>query len=440
MRASGRARRVRASRSDDASMTSSAPMTTAAAAMSVNRPPRLATEEQSERPRNRHGSHSVILDMMLTGGRVVGACVVGAALLVAGCSSGGGKQSTPTTVSATTSAGEEMPTTKDRTAASTPKSVDGLTAEQLDAHLGVGVPKGWYPVDLGDARIWVPANMTVETEGGATECGDFGQPPLPVNGLLALGFSTPLCPRHPKFKARQTGALVLSSASLAGTSYRTISGYRVYRVTSTTGPTSGAYDVPQLGVQIALHGTLADRILNTLSPSSRKVAMTFASHPVPSGYRTGTSYGVSVSTPPQWVVTRPGAYFFGCNWPKSPSGAPEFVSVDPRNNGGPGCAVIDYSSILPTDGLLLYATSHFSPPRREQPMAVMHHGTTNITVYAGTSAMTNVSTFSPSKLYLDTVDVFVHNTGSNIMHVLTLGLGRDGRVAGGVLASLQATA
>jgi hypothetical protein len=37
---------------------------------------------------------------MLTGSRLLGACVVGAALLVAGCSSGGGKSSTPTTTSA----------------------------------------------------------------------------------------------------------------------------------------------------------------------------------------------------------------------------------------------------------------------------------------------------------------------------------------------------
>ena len=65
-----------------------------------------------------------------------------------------------------------------------------MTADQLNAHLGVGVPAGWRPVDMGDARVWVPADVTVETEGGATLCGDSGQPPLPVHGLLGIGFAT----------------------------------------------------------------------------------------------------------------------------------------------------------------------------------------------------------------------------------------------------------
>ena len=58
--------------------------------------------------------------------------------------------------------------------------------------------------------------------------------------------------------------------------------------------------------------------------------------------------------------------------------------------------------------------------------ATTHDGTTTIRVYGDRG--------NPNAL-----DLFVHKTGSKITHCLTLGLGRDGRVAGGVLASMQAT-
>ena len=118
--------------------------------------------------------------------------------------------------------------------------------------------------------------------------------------------------------------------------------------------------------------------------------------------------------------------------------SPSSSCVDPHENGGPGCAVVDYSAILPSDGLLLYEKTGYSPPRNQRVISVLHHGTTTISVYAGTSVMANVSSFSPSRLFLETVDVFVRRDGSPTWDVLTLGLGRDGRVAGGVLASLRA--
>ena len=315
-------------------------------------------------------------------------------------------------------------------------SATGVTPDQLNAHLGVGVPAGWYPVDLGDARLWVPGDVTVETEGGATVCGESAQPPLPTPGLIGVGFASASCPRHRKFAPREAGRLVSSSARPRGAPYRTINGYRVYRV---AGPPSSVFEVPQLGVQLALRGGLTDRIVGTLAPSSRKVALEYATRPVPATYRTVKSYGVSVSIPARWTVTKPGAYFFGCYWPMSPSGSAELVRVDSHNNGGPGCAVIDYSAILPSDGLLLFEKSRYSPPRNQRTLGVLHHGPTTITVYAGTSAMANVSAFSPSRLFLDTVDVFVRRDGSPTPHVITLGLGRDGRVAAAVLSSLRAT-
>ncbi len=76
------------------------------------------------------------------------------------------------------------------------------------------------------------------------------------------------------------------------------------------------------------------------------------------------------------------------------------------------------------DGVYLYLSPNRQVPTGH-PIATLHHGTTTITVFA--------DEYDPNAL-----DLFVHHAGSNITHVLTLGLGRDGRVAGGVLASVRA--
>ena len=70
-------------------------------------------------------------------------------IVTAGCSSS--RTTGPASHSVTTT------TTHTRTVTTTTHAAAGLTAEQLNAHLGVGVPKGWVPVDEGDARVFVPS-------------------------------------------------------------------------------------------------------------------------------------------------------------------------------------------------------------------------------------------------------------------------------------------
>jgi hypothetical protein len=54
----------------------------------------------------------------------------------------------------------------------------------------------------------------------------------------------------------------------------------------------------------------------------------------------------------------------------------------------------------------------------------LQHGTTTIAIYAEDA--------NPNAL-----NTFVHRAASTITHILTLGLGLDGRVAAGVLASIR---
>jgi len=80
------------------------------------------------------------------------------------------------------------------------------------------------------------------------------------------------------------------------------------------------------------------------------------------------------------------------------------------------------------DGVSLYLPprNRYAPTPTRQPIASLQHGTTTIIVYTEVGDQ-------------NALDLFVHRSGSTTTHVLTVGLGRDGRVAAGVLASIQAT-
>jgi hypothetical protein len=344
---------------------------------------------------------------MMMRSSVIGALMVVA--MCAGCSSGGEKH--PTTP------------TSNSPGAPAPRPSVGVTAEQLDAHLGVGVPKSWEPVDLGDARIWVPDNWTVETNTQA--CGLPDRPA--IVGVVGLGTVDVACPGDAPYGSPQTVSLVSSPVSPAGPQYAVVHGYRVYKVRSTAGRASSVYDVPDLHVQIGLRGVLAARILDTLAPSSQDVAVAFVFQRQPDTFRGLVTDGVSLAIPSRWTLTT--APVVECYWPVSPNGAPEVVRIRPHIPVG-SCPA--YSSIpfalLPNDGILVYTSASSDAPRRgHRPIFVVRHGSTTVTAYPGSRGVS-----------LDTVNVFAHRTGSKVTHVLTVGLGRDGRTAGGVLASIDA--
>ena len=188
-------------------------------------------------------------------------CVVACAmtLLVAACSSGAAKQPEPTTTAATTLRTQPRAT--------------GLTAEQLSAHLGVGVPSGWVPVDLGEARVWVPARWMLEPPdacvGNASAAGAISVGSLPGTACDSV---TPIA------LPKQAVALLPASRTRPTGPSHTVHGYKVYLAIVHPPPGTPVvwieYQVPQLGVQIDLHGSLGSRVLDTLAPSARKVAST----------------------------------------------------------------------------------------------------------------------------------------------------------------------
>lgn len=292
----------------------------------------------------------------------------------------------------------------------------GLTAQQLDAHLGVGVPNGWVPVDEGNARVFVPKDWTLEPQGMCI--GD-----LPAAGIIGVGDLPHIgcSSAGPSLTTEQAVALIPSSDPHTGAPALTVRGYRIYDYSPTTPDAIwNWYDVPQLGVRIAVHGTLSSRILDTLAPSARNVALA-TDEAIPNTWTALTQGDVSLSIPPSWSVAT--AKYAGCQWSNIER---ELLLMKP------GLTVADCPG-RPTAGeavhngaYLFLPNTDFAPSPDGNPVTTLRNDTTAITVYGAYN--------DPNALHL-----FIHLDGSSITHVLTLGLGGDGRVAGGVLASIRAT-
>jgi len=285
-----------------------------------------------------------------------------------------------------------------------------FTAAQLRAHIGVGVPNGWGPVDVGDARVWVPTFWYVATAG--TRC-----PGGTVPHTVSIGALVPAhCGRTGE--PAHSVSLIPTSHLRLGELARVVHGYRVYNSTAPTRSGLHIYDVPELGIELAFRGSLSDRILGSLAPSGRMVALAFADQPPPTGTRTVTAYGVTLSIPSTWPEPPPGA---SCGLSLQPG----LFRFSARNEGVVSCPY-PVPFVGTREGVELYPSNEFGK-QPLPPIAVLRHGTTIVSVFG-----------VPRQG--DELEVQVHLDGSERTHDLLFGLGRDARVAGGILASIRAVA
>jgi len=334
--------------------------------------------------------------------------VAALAIGTAGCSSS--RTTGPASHSVTTTA------THTRTVTTTPHAAAGLTAEQMDAHLGVGVPKGWVPVDFGDARVWVPGSWYL---GGASCIS--GQSP---STFMSVGTETTVvsCDIPQSLAPTQDVELATHTTRSRPIGAHTIHGYRVYDLKSPHAEWN-LYEVPELSLRIATRGSLGPRILNTLGPSAHTLALNADYQLIPSTWRKLTEDNVVLDVPPTWTAQVDN---FDCSLTTAQ------VTIFRQFHGVAACGSLQGPpriAALKTTTVWMYlspASSTLTPTRNRQPITTLHHGTTTISVYTGQ--------YDPNAL-----DLFVRKARSKITHVLTLWLGRDGRVAGGVLGSVRAT-
>lgn len=164
-----------------------------------------------------------------------------------------------------------------------PATLPTLSPAQLRAHLGSGVPPTWKPVDYGDARLWVPPTWEVA----------FGACEGLASGFVETDYSyDDSCRKSPSLVKLDPIDLRWSAH---GARLRVINGYRVFASSGDN------YTVPDLHIALVARGWLADRVLATLAPSSRTVALTYHAAR-PSGWRELTDSGITFRVPPGWQL------------------------------------------------------------------------------------------------------------------------------------------
>jgi hypothetical protein len=172
-------------------------------------------------------------------------------------------------------------------------------------------PRGWAPVAYGDAQISVPADWRVAT---TPVCG------RAAPGYVVLGnMSTNLIVQNPRCRqAPNTAAILLGApgkgrGALAGaTKINGIPVESVLLAPSEDGSVS--YFVPGLHVMVTAHGSLARRVLATLTRSPLSVALAAGTRfPVPHSWRWHDFGGIRFATPARWR-TEKSSVWYPCWW------------------------------------------------------------------------------------------------------------------------------
>lgn len=156
-------------------------------------------------------------------------------------------------------------------------------------------PKGWVPVDYGDAQISVPAKWRVAYRSPA--CGSAVAPGELFVNPVPFTFSCMELVRN-QVEVRP----LITSAVWRGLPRRAVNGIAVYGTTSSK---AGPYYAPSLDVEIDVQGPLGKRVLDTLTWSPRAVAQTAlilarAQTPAPASWRSESFDGISFSVPNTW--------------------------------------------------------------------------------------------------------------------------------------------
>ncbi len=158
---------------------------------------------------------------------------------------------------------------------------NSLARQQLDAHLGLGLPQGWKPVDVADARLWVPPSAAIAI------CPD-----------MTIGFTgAPACGDGSAITMQRLGRFTITTAPV-----RTVHGYALYAAGAFGSSTS--YAVPALDVRIVVGTDVVDakRVLGTLAPSARAVALRADAILPTTGWPAVRFGGLSIRVPPNWAI------------------------------------------------------------------------------------------------------------------------------------------
>jgi heat shock protein HslJ len=282
--------------------------------------------------------------------------------------------------------------------ATAPNGQQSVTDEQMRAHLGLDVPKGWLPVDFGDARVFIPPNWKVTP----------GTCPTGTSGSIQLGPSS-----GRGCGGGAGGGPFVGVLSYAGnhqpTATRTVHGYRLYRLGGENPFLSLGYDVPDLHVAIYADGNGADQVLATLGPSSAKVALSYRGTQ-PDGWQQIAFNRITLSTPVGWTH-RSNAQFCSVPPDSVTFGLAPVPCGEAATSYGPG-----------VNGVVLSPPELFS----DHPASVL----------SITNGVLGTAQLSLTENDGRALTLFVSVDASHAVPI-QLGLGRDGRVAAAIFDSIR---
>jgi len=302
-----------------------------------------------------------------------------------------------------------------------------LTPAAIAAHLGRDAPEGWVPVDGPTARVYVPVGWTVAMEGDCLGTGtgivSVGQ--LPTRDCFEF-LSVPYPPTDGV-------AFLAGPTRMKGTPAKNVHGFAVYGPDTKTDPDWAIYTVPALATRLAVRGADADRILATLALPASTVAIDTARSIRPaaldayekSGRVATMSVAYKMFVPSTWTITEASNAL--CLWPQP--GPPTVFIVRPGLSlpSCPGTGIPRSQNAL-VDGAVQYwpgagpTGSATTAVNGEARLLTLRPSTSIVSVYQ--------SALRPAVLDVKVAGVAAATT------IVSVGLGRDGRVAGRIIASI----
>ncbi len=174
----------------------------------------------------------------------------------------------------------------------------------LSAFYLSAVATAWVPVAYGEAQVSVPSSFSVVYPGENRVCA-FLSPP----GVLYVATPTTQESSGCQTAAHATLVSVIPTRQVppkySDEKPILVNGVTVYLGPSDQLVSSYTYYAPSIGVEVTADGSLAKRVINTLSRSPRARALAPGIAPaVPASWRSASFAGLRLSFPVGWPVER----------------------------------------------------------------------------------------------------------------------------------------
>ncbi len=213
-------------------------------------------------------------------------------------------------------------------------------------------PKGWVPVDYGNAQISVPSSWVITLDGCLfRDSVAFGSQPTQPDACSSA-------PNEPIANPDEVRISALPSYVKLQGEKLAVNGLPLYRGLNDGGPGLAVWLVPSLGVRLELVGPISTEVLHTLTHSPREVTLATSKPPaVPSSWHRVDFAGLSIAVPIDWPEQQVSSWGTGCAPTNLSLLAPPAVVLNRGTSeplvSCPAITELEMASATPTDGLVI---------------------------------------------------------------------------------------